>query len=1588
MDREEYLTKCERLSRERWQPLPLSLKLPRPFRVPVELKFRSRELPGGGTGDAPSSLVCDPLGVFNWITERAHIGLIEGGPGSGKSTVLWLILGDLAREARAGASQYVPVHVSLSRRGREPAGDFLVRHLAEATGFGAPVALLVDGLDLLPMDEVDPFVELTLSRLSPNDRLVAATRPGVPMEASEPVLWERGHVRGELLDIGQDEQDALGDELARMFGPPKDRDCLAFASAEDDRGDLIGKPLFLAIVISLAFDADDIVEKYVSSLPGKAGLIGTFVNKLERRGVASHRLGPGEFQELAPRRRKFEDFCLALAEHSRTITEALLVNGEDAADVADVVELGMRTGVLVRDGAQYRFLHQQFLEFFAGCALARRFGSSVAKAPLVSIDWRTIDSAVWTSLSRADPEWDEVTCFALQIAEDQIPGLGARVYRQLTAVDPREAEWWAERLRTRSVVELLEGLVRESLESGHAGSGFRLAVRLPETIGTVRQLLADAEGERWKLWTGGFDWGPPRHAIPLLCDALARHDDDRVRTEAAWLLGYHAHDPAVVAVLTRAIGDASTAEVCSSCVRALGRYNHPEAVAALRQLISGSPDDEVRALAVRALASPVRSEVVPDIEEAFYRNPSRVVREACLCALAEMPTREAYAALVRVLQSEERPEVPEACVETSARYGEIAPGVALVEALDEDAEQAFREQLARLLQAFCDRLLEWYEDSGDTDHWPAHAWTILTRLSVEDPSPVVREVCTVALSLSLRETDQDELIRVSKECTDTEFQSTALDCYGNAHGVLSVPQLMVAIDSETEAHRREKLRAIFVRTAPAPEEAALFLAARMMRLPTEFPFFALGDFMGLHVRGAPTGRLALLWALLCHPSALHRRFAAVEVWGCGGDEVVLSLSLALEGDVNPQVRSEAAHFLGLTLSGDFAPVSDGAPDADVRVEPVSEEMKARAVQRLVAALDDGDAKVRLDAARALVELGRSEGFAAVSEARKAEATSRAHALIARLSEDDTSVRLEAARSLVGLGRNEGIGVLLDALGTESDPRKLDAMAGELAATGDVRVVDALLDRFFPERGAAQPTVNVLNALRDLAGESPKDRTIRAYLRSLTVPEGTREWEKDIHRLARERLAAVRDRERVRALILAEPDYERLLPGTRAGADLCGTRIPPPGLLEIQTMGDQGRSRDMGQCLRTPHGISASAAPPPAVPEPIAPVPEPETQLLRPGSPDTCGVPEGLGRCGRTGTTHEDALAASRRGDALQEDGRRLLRELREQEHQIIGESDALVRVFGLVARAGHHAVLLRGESGTGKEVVARALHACSPRANGRFVAHNCAVVAQHLAEAELFGHEKGAFTGADETRVGLFEMADGGTLLLDEVTELPIDVQAKLLRVLDEFAFRRVRGTADVLVDVRIICATNADVDEAVREGRFRADLLHRLNVLPIFLPPLRDRREDIPLLARHFLGLSRAPTATTRALSAGALKCLQEHDWPGNVRELRAVIERAALLASDETDEVGKDDVLRAFSVGRGGAVSSISPGSEVPMDPEVLILRFVAEHGMVTTALCVSKLGIKARTAQRITRALTVSRRLEKRGSGRNVHYVLPQT
>jgi DNA-binding NtrC family response regulator len=265
--------------------------------------------------------------------------------------------------------------------------------------------------------------------------------------------------------------------------------------------------------------------------------------------------------------------------------------------------------------------------------------------------------------------------------------------------------------------------------------------------------------------------------------------------------------------------------------------------------------------------------------------------------------------------------------------------------------------------------------------------------------------------------------------------------------------------------------------------------------------------------------------------------------------------------------------------------------------------------------------------------------------------------------------------------------------------------------------------------------------------------------------------------------------------------------------------------------------------------------------------------------------------------------------------------------QLVGTSPKMQEIFSLLQQAAPSkaCVLITGESGTGKELVARTVHALSPRRQGPFIAINCAALPETLIESELFGHEKGSFTGASERRPGCFEIAQRGTLLLDEIGEMPMQTQAKLLRILEDSRVRRLGGKSEFEVDVRVVAATNKVPEEAVRGGHLREDLFYRLNVFHVHIPPLRERKADIPSLAETLMSdLNRKHECRVTEISMAALEAFERHNWPGNVRELRNVMERAVILAGEGAIERKH---LPAFL--SNGAVSPIAGSGPAPAAP-----------------------------------------------------------
>ena len=300
--------------------------------------------------------------------------------------------------------------------------------------------------------------------------------------------------------------------------------------------------------------------------------------------------------------------------------------------------------------------------------------------------------------------------------------------------------------------------------------------------------------------------------------------------------------------------------------------------------------------------------------------------------------------------------------------------------------------------------------------------------------------------------------------------------------------------------------------------------------------------------------------------------------------------------------------------------------------------------------------------------------------------------------------------------------------------------------------------------------------------------------------------------------------------------------------------------------------------------------------------------------------------------------------------------------EIIGKSEEIQGVFNLVNKVADtdSTILISAESGTGKELIAKAIHYRSGRANAPFVSINCGALPENLLESELFGHVKGSFTGAIRDKEGMFKVASGGSFFLDEVGETTLAIQVKLLRVLQEREIIPVGGTAPIKVDVRLIAATNADLEKAVKEERFRADLYYRLNVIPVLIPPLRDRRDDIPLLVDHFLHIATERCGRRKTVSKEAMEFLSGYDWPGNVRELENIVERACIL--QEGDEILAEDLpekVRHHSQERRKAVMQETQMTLDELEKEYLVSVLEETNWQKKKASAI--LGINASTLYR---------------------------
>jgi formate hydrogenlyase transcriptional activator len=315
--------------------------------------------------------------------------------------------------------------------------------------------------------------------------------------------------------------------------------------------------------------------------------------------------------------------------------------------------------------------------------------------------------------------------------------------------------------------------------------------------------------------------------------------------------------------------------------------------------------------------------------------------------------------------------------------------------------------------------------------------------------------------------------------------------------------------------------------------------------------------------------------------------------------------------------------------------------------------------------------------------------------------------------------------------------------------------------------------------------------------------------------------------------------------------------------------------------------------------------------------------------------------------------------------------------EIVGRSPCLQTVLSRVSKVAptDSSVLITGETGTGKELVARAIHRCSRRASHAFVSVNCAAIPRDLIASELFGHEKGSFTGATQRRIGRFELAEGGTIFLDEVGELPAETQIALLRVLQEREFERVGGTGSIRIDVRVIAATNRDLEAAIAAGMFRSDLFYRLNVFPIEMPSLRERREDIPLLVEYFIDrYARKAGKSFQTVNKGSLDLLQSYPWPGNIRELQNVIERSVIVC--ETENFSVDESWLSRKPIASGPTSQLELSQQLASHEKQMIEAALRESGGRVSGLsgAAAKLRMPGSTLESKIKSLKINKALFK--------------
>jgi len=1210
-------------------------------------------------------------------------------------------------------------------------------------------------------------------------------------------------------------------------------------------------------------------------------------------------------------------------------------------------------GVLCAAGPRrYTFAHEQFFEFLAGTALAERLLECVSERP------DELPSLLWSYVERATPVWDEIAAFAVQVAEEGVPGLGRRVVEWLLPSDPAEALRWAVRLQTASVVEML-------LADFRNGSGWPHAWEPGHALGCIGSTQV-VEG------LAATVLGEDALAADLAARVLA---DIRSGPAIAALVSAAQSGitgPPLASVL-EALASAETgaADEClatafraspGACPRSVFRRLGRARPAAMVEALHGAAPS-LKVDVIGGLHGVVESETVGAIAAAL-RDPGAPVRRSAAVALGHLATPEVLATVVwaasrghgnarrsalALLSRASCVGAMEKCHlfgwdaidATSTDLGSVVTESLrplLPAGMGADDCEACAEAVNALTQLICGQAVPALVQAlSDTESGARSAAAeAIGRLGVRDALGCLMEmarsdadgVCRAAATRALGWLDARESVACLVELAEVAEQSVqtaalaGLRQSASASSVVPVAKLLRDCPNAlVRAHCALVLGEIAVREAfrhaVGTELAGAATTGRDGRgtevcvdlLAMLFSRMAGSDVTAAMVltgiadgslpgRACPTGGgaalppgldcvvPALMDALSCDPDPDVRRSAALALASVGAGEAVPVLCRAL-GDADSGVRwaavfalrradsvearaaiANAAHVEGLMggveascdarwfASGGTA-VLDALANALPRAETnrwaagVLATMDPLPVERVTAllacpeplrragacmALGGAKAKSAIPLLAALLSDGSALVRGAAARALGRLGFQDAKALCRLLEDDDDGVREQAAIALGQLGRAEGMPILTKAMGRI--PLEED-VAEALARTGEPEAAEALVDRL----GALAP--------------DQRPGIIRA-------------------------LQLFPDKRVLAGAILGKNATASLLLRTGAGADICGRRLSPAFAASRGQNGGGPRSRHSADVTERHRRPRAGAV----------------------GFPAECTALQTASAAASQRRAAFPLPAASGRSPAVaapaplrKEERQRLIRVRDEINRKLgsnwpmLGESDAFLRLCDLVMKyaKARGTVLILGESGAGKELVARAIHVCSGRASSPFHPVNCGAIGAQLLADDLFGHVKGAFTGAGRERAGVFEAAEGGTVFLDEIATASAEVQVALLRVVERGEYQRCGETTIRQANVRIVAATNQNLEASVREGTFREDLWYRLKALECRVPPLRERGEDVVLLAQSTLGrlTQRLGRETIPGFTESDILRMTEYPWPGNVREIENTIER-----------------------------------------------------------------------------------------------------